>query len=61
MAFSIAAQAYDDLFLIYRHGAATYGEGKAESYDATLHETFALLARFPHLAPARTQYTVRPR
>lgn len=56
MAYNLTEQARQDVILIYRYGASTYGAAQAEQYGDALEAAFDLLAQFPHLAPPRTQY-----
>lgn len=54
--FSLTEAAISDLSQITRYTIEKWGQRQANAYTEKIFETFAMLARFPSLAPHADQY-----
>lgn len=46
----------DDIIDIYVTGVVNFGAAKADRYHAGLLDAFDMIARYPHLAPERSEF-----
>jgi len=53
----LTPRAGQDLTGIWEHGAAQWGEARADAYLRALAHLFDLIAEFPEMSPLRTEFT----